>query len=302
MSLNQLKEAVLQNSIAKTWHDAVTEWTIVGFDVDHSASTTCICGHPGIKYLYQIYNSQTEKYLYPVGSCCIKKFDLDVLSDFVDAIEAMAKLLEKVKNNEWIDLKWDFSRRLLDYLYETEMICEEDDYLFLLKMFNKRTRMSIAQDKKVKAIILSEIVPKLGAWIHQLKPKRSDVFALIISGTRTFWDYQLFTKVTDYMTSRIKYPLKIISGGAKGADSLAERYARTRGIEIQVIPADWDAYGKRAGYVRNRKLYGEACGYEHRGSLCFWDGESLGTQQHFDLAEEYNTALKVWNYQKGIWI
>jgi len=47
---------------------------------------------------------------------------------------------------------------------------------------------------------------------------------------------------------------QIISGGAKGADTLAKSYAESRGIPFLEFPAEWDKYGKSAGYIRNEDI------------------------------------------------
>lgn len=46
----------------------------------------------------------------------------------------------------------------------------------------------------------------------------------------------------------------IIQGGAKGADSLASTWAKDRGIEQILFPAQWDKYGKAAGFLRNTEM------------------------------------------------
>ena len=56
--------------------------------------------------------------------------------------------------------------------------------------------------------------------------------------------------------------ITIVEGGAKGADKLAERYARERGYGLVVKPADWSKGGtlkypqsdKSAGPRRNREM------------------------------------------------
>ena len=51
--------------------------------------------------------------------------------------------------------------------------------------------------------------------------------------------------------------LHIISGGAPGADSWAEEWARERQIPFTVYPAPWTKYGKSAGYIRNKQMLDE---------------------------------------------
>lgn len=49
----------------------------------------------------------------------------------------------------------------------------------------------------------------------------------------------------------------IISGGARGADTLAFYWATAKGIPAQEYPADWDRLGSFAGHVRNQKMLDE---------------------------------------------
>ena len=51
-----------------------------------------------------------------------------------------------------------------------------------------------------------------------------------------------------------KYQIKIVSGGAKGVDSIARRIASLYGIPFREFPAEWDRYGKKAGPLRNSKI------------------------------------------------
>ena len=79
------------------------------------------------------------------------------------------------------------------------------------------------------------------------------------------------------------YISQIVSGGAKGADSLAARYANEKGIPLVVFLPVWDKYGKRAGFVRNKEIV--------KASdivICFWDGQSRGTKHSIDYAEKLN--------------
>ena len=46
----------------------------------------------------------------------------------------------------------------------------------------------------------------------------------------------------------------IIHGAARGADSMAGKWARDRKIPELVFPADWNLYGKQAGPIRNQQM------------------------------------------------
>ena len=51
----------------------------------------------------------------------------------------------------------------------------------------------------------------------------------------------------------------IIAGGAKGADAAAIDWAVNSWCDFKEYPADWDKYGKRAGYIRNKQMLDEGC-------------------------------------------
>ena len=83
----------------------------------------------------------------------------------------------------------------------------------------------------------------------------------------------------------------IISGTARGADRLGERYAKEFGIELSKKPADWDKYSKAAGYIRNTEMAKEA-----DALIAFWDGNSRGTMRMIKIAKGKNLKIKVVNY------
>ena len=105
------------------------------------------------------------------------------------------------------------------------------------------------------------------------------MFRVIIAGSRGFDNYDLLCAYADYKLSKITDEIEIVSGWAKGADQLGERYAKERGYSLRIFPAEWDIYGKRAGYLRNVKMaeYADAL-------LAFWDGKSVGTKNMINEA------------------
>lgn len=80
----------------------------------------------------------------------------------------------------------------------------------------------------------------------------------------------------------------IISGGAKGPDTLAVEHAKLRGMEYQVFKADWIRYGKGAGFIRNGLIV-DACDMV----IAFWDKESKGTKHTIDLARKKGKMVLV---------
>jgi hypothetical protein len=93
-----------------------------------------------------------------------------------------------------------------------------------------------------------------------------------------------FTKIHGRIT-------KIISGKADGTDTLAWVFATKFGIPIEEFPAEWELYGKKAGFMRNKDIV-QASNHV----LAFWDQYSKGTKSSIDLAEQYNKELTVYTY------
>ena len=77
-----------------------------------------------------------------------------------------------------------------------------------------------------------------------------------VVGSRFFTDYDYVKSSLDKISEVDKITV-IVSGGARGADSLGERYARENGIEFVLFAADWNKHGKAAGPIRNKQLIEE---------------------------------------------
>ena len=93
--------------------------------------------------------------------------------------------------------------------------------------------------------------------------------------------------------------MEIVSGTAKGADKLGESFASQYKIHVKRFPADWDAYGKSAGYIRNEQMAKYAMNDNNYGVLiAFWDGKSRGTKHMIDLANKHGLKVYVENYSK----
>lgn len=106
---------------------------------------------------------------------------------------------------------------------------------------------------------------------------------LAVVGSRSYNDYQ-----TVKQTIAALSPSEIISGGAVGADTLAERVASELGIPITVYLPDWDTRGIKAGVLRNRDIVDSA-----DAVLAFWDGSSKGTLNSINLAKSLKKKLYV---------
>ena len=163
---------VLDASQSSLWDSAVCEWVIEDCEEDRSLSYSCICGKENLRYLYTIRNIYNGNILYPIGSCCIKKFDREDMDEAVSVTEDMFRLLHAIRDGKFINLTPDFfSRKLLKKLYEEEVFTPSrynnfngyNDYQFMLDMFNKRNKDSITQrqQQKIRGIIAYSIRPYL---------------------------------------------------------------------------------------------------------------------------------------------
>ena len=108
---------------------------------------------------------------------------------------------------------------------------------------------------------------------------------LAIIGSRTFENYDLLKKTLEPYKSKITL---VISGGAKGADFLGEKWAIENKTQTLIFLADWNKHGKKAGFIRNEDII-QNCDY----CIAFWDGESFGTKHSLSLCEKYNKPYKI---------
>lgn len=121
------------------------------------------------------------------------------------------------------------------------------------------------------------------------------MFYCLVVGSRDFNDYQTMCNILDYLLQNHK-EVTIVSGGARGADSLAETYALGHNHRLKVFKADWKCHGKKAGYLRNEEMHKFISQYENRGVVAFWNGNSKGTAHNFELSIKYNNPIKIFNY------
>lgn len=107
---------------------------------------------------------------------------------------------------------------------------------------------------------------------------------LAIIGSRNFNDYSLLKEEV----SNIQNVSVIISGGAKGADQLAEQLGKELNIPLEIYHPDWAQFGRAAGPIRNTDIIKNS-----DMVLAFWDGKSRGTFDGIKKAKKFNKQLKV---------
>jgi hypothetical protein len=115
---------------------------------------------------------------------------------------------------------------------------------------------------------------------------------LAVVGSRDFNDYELLKSRLDII-HKLKIIDLIISGGAIGADSLSEKWAKENRIPSKIFLPDWNTYGKSAGFKRNVEII-----YNSDAVIAFWDGLSKGTQHSINLAKEYKKPIAIILFKK----
>lgn len=126
---------------------------------------------------------------------------------------------------------------------------------------------------------------------------------IAVVGSRTFTDEIFIKKILNDQFSHHRGDT-LVSGGAKGVDSIAEKiidnwknlHVKTYGgkeedfkINKKIFLPDWNKYGKRAGFLRNQLIIDEA-----DKVIAFWDGKSKGTKHSIDLAIKANKPLDIY--------
>lgn len=120
-------------------------------------------------------------------------------------------------------------------------------------------------------------------------------FKLIVAGGRDFVDYARCQRVINDLASSKDmygdYNVSIVSGMARGADALGAQFARDNNVKLYKFPANWDMYGKRAGFMRNEQM-----GRFADGLLAFWDGKSKGTDHMITFMQSLGKPVHIVKY------
>ena len=104
---------------------------------------------------------------------------------------------------------------------------------------------------------------------------------ILVCGGR---DYTDMKKVYDTLDEL--HPTCIIHGMARGADALAGAYAQHWQLDVDEYPADWNKYGKGAGYIRNKQMLDEG-----KPDLVVAFPGGKGTAMMIKLAKEAGTPV-----------
>jgi hypothetical protein len=108
----------------------------------------------------------------------------------------------------------------------------------------------------------------------------------IIAGSRTATNYDDLLRAIQAAPWK---PTLVISGAARGADALGERWACENAVLLLRVPAEWDTHGRRAGYLRNLEMAKQA-----QALIALWDGSSRGTAHMIETARSNRLPVFVW--------
>ena len=150
-------------------------------------------------------------------------------------------------------------------------------------------QMSFLADE-IKGLDDFELVCFLIVRDEPPKTGHKDAYRLVIAGSRSFTDYGTLVNAVDLYLKNLapKRPVVIVSGTARGADRLGEKYAYDKGYKLEEYPANWHYYGKAAAVKRNAQMAQLA-----DAAIVFWDGQSAGAKNMIECAEAQRIPCEV---------
>ena len=117
---------------------------------------------------------------------------------------------------------------------------------------------------------------------------------LAIIGSRSFCDYTWLEQCL-LRSFRVPDIEAVISGGARGADALAARFAFCHDLPLVTLRADWKTHGRKAGPIRNTEIVAQA-----DVLAAFWDGSSSGTRDSIAKARAAGKRVVIFPLSPGM--
>jgi hypothetical protein len=113
--------------------------------------------------------------------------------------------------------------------------------------------------EKDRVVLCGQCHAELLLWMAENPQIRRDVRILVCGGRDFCNKDRLFSQLDELCMARGwlrlgKPDVKVIAGGARGADALAVEWARDRGCPYEEFPADWAREGRAAGILRNQRM------------------------------------------------
>ncbi len=126
-----------------------------------------------------------------------------------------------------------------------------------------------------------------------------DKLRILVCGGRHFDDYELLKNILDKVLKVKRLTPKdveIVSGHCIGADRLGEKWAEENNATVKIFPADWAAFGKAAGPIRNKQMIDYITCFENKMVVAFVSSNSKGTKQTIGLAQKNNIPVIITDY------
>lgn len=140
-----------------------------------------------------------------------------------------------------------------------------------------------------------KLIYEMDLFVEQLFGEEKKELRVVVAGSRTFNNYAIVEKTLNkFIKEHPNNRITIVSGTARGADQLGEQYARDKSILLKRFPAQWEQFGKRAGFLRNIQMldYIDTSDCDSF-IIAFWDGKSNGTKQLIDNAKKRNIPYQI---------
>lgn len=121
------------------------------------------------------------------------------------------------------------------------------------------------------------------------------MLTILVSGSRDWHDetviYGALDEICTLWGVTSANDVLVVHGACPtGADHIADMWAKYRGVRTETYPADWQQYGKRAGYLRNKDMVDRGADV----ALVFNKNNSKGTSMLRDLA--VNAGINIVEY------
>lgn len=110
---------------------------------------------------------------------------------------------------------------------------------------------------------------------------------VIVAGSREFNNESFIFQKLDELLSKYQ-DVEIVEGACRGVDLIARKYAIKHDLGLKEFPAQWNAYGKAAGGIRNDQMakYSDVL-------IAFYDGSSKGTGNMIRAAKREGLKIHI---------
>lgn len=115
-------------------------------------------------------------------------------------------------------------------------------------------------------------------------------------GSRGFDDYEVvLATLRSYIRNYPNTDIEVVSGGARGADTLSDKASQELGVPTKIYLPDWDRYGRGAGFVRNTYIAEDS---DILLAFCSHWEPTRGTADTIRKAREMGKTVHI--YQSGL--